>query len=84
MSRWPLDHRRMSSEQFAAALEELGLSDDDFARDYGTRSERVGRWRRGEDNVPIHMDILLGLWAMPGGREIVQRIRERNLIKPPV
>ena len=72
--------RRMSGEQFSAALEQVGLGRAAFAWILGTRSERVTAWAKGAETVPFYMDVLLSLMTLPGAREMVLRVVRRQQI----
>lgn len=72
--------RRMTGEQFSAALEQVGIGRAAFAWILGTRSERVTGWAKGAETVPLYMDVLLSLMTLPGARELVLRVVRRQQI----
>lgn len=78
MARTHQAARRLTPEQLRDALRDIGISRDDLALVLGTRTERVGKWTRGEEDAPIYLDALLALMTLPGALDLVEDVMLRR------
>lgn len=68
-------YRRMTGEQFRAALTALGMPDGHkFARLYGAAPSRVDKWKRGLEDIPHSVALTLSLLTLPGGMDMAHRL----------
>jgi hypothetical protein len=70
--------RRLTAEQFRQGMEGAGLRADGLAFILGNRADRVRKWLKGEEDVPLWMDAYLALLTLPGARELVLRVVRRQ------
>jgi hypothetical protein len=73
------ERRRLTAEQFREGLKGAGLKPDGLAFLLGNRSDRVLKWARGEEDVPLWMDTYLAMLALPGARDLVLRVVRRHV-----
>lgn len=62
-------YRRMTAEEFGAALNDLDMSLNDFVRIAGCAYRRARLWVEGKEDIPPYVPVLLSLMTLPGGRE---------------
>lgn len=58
--------RKLSPEEMSKAMKALGLTDAKLAEDIGARPSRVVAWRKGEEDIPDMLALLLAAWTVPG------------------
>ena len=76
-------YRRLTPEQFAAALEELGLTTEGFAWLTGSNARRVSLWRRGEEDIPPWVPLVCTLLTLPGAKAVVKDVtRHMTQVEP--
>lgn len=56
------DVTRMTPNEFVAALRELKLSQNGFAKFTGTNDRTVRRWAHGQQDIPQWVRVMLELW----------------------
>lgn len=69
--------RRLSPEQLQGALIELGLSPEMLATLLSTRVERIRTWLSGAEDIPVYLDVLMGLLSLPGGPAMARDVLAR-------
>lgn len=79
------DHERLTAAEFAAGLDQAGLSAEAFQRLTGASRNAVRSWLFPEDHPkaqepPFWVTSWLGLYLLPGARERAEAIAEAKLI----
>lgn len=79
------DHERLSAAEFAAGLDQAGLSAEQFQQLTGASRNAVRSWLFSEDHPrsqepPFWVTSWLGLYLLPGAPERAQAIAESKLI----
>lgn len=52
--------------EMALAMKQLGLTDQSLCDVLGNRLNKVVAWRKGEDDAPDMLALLLAAWTVPG------------------
>lgn len=76
------DRRRLKPEQLHQALGELGLTPDMLATLLSTRPERVRTWIEGDEDIPVYLDVVMGLLSLPGGPAMARDVLARAEAMP--
>jgi len=63
-------YKRMTAEQFSAALDELGMSVMQFARLYGSAEGRVRDWLHGDEDIPHTVAVFCIAMTVPKAKEL--------------
>lgn len=67
------EYQKMTAREFSAALREIDLPPDAFARIFGVRKEVVARWLKGTQDVPPWVFVVLWiLREVPNGIAIAR------------
>jgi hypothetical protein len=79
------DHHRLTADEFAAGLDQAGLTAEEFQRLTGASRNAVRSWLFAEDHPraqepPFWVTSWLGLYLLPGARERAQAIAESMLL----
>lgn len=77
----PLKHRRMTSDEFNAALETHHLSQGQFVRLTGASRKKVMEWSDGTEDIPAWVPMFIAACAVPGGLEAARREAESRLLE---
>lgn len=67
-------YRRLTPEQFAAALRQHDLAPEAFARLYGVGTGRVQKWIEGSMEIPHPVAVVLTLLTLPGAYSLIRRL----------
>ena len=73
-------HKRLTAEEFSAALDAHGLSPNQFRRIYGTGGNTVGKWLDGSDDIPAWVAPVVASWAVPEALQAARSEAERRLL----
>lgn len=76
----PLKHRRMTSDEFNAALETHHLTQGQFVRLTGASRKKVMEWADGVEDIPAWVPMFLAACAVPGGLDAARREAESRLL----
>lgn len=69
-------YHRMTGEQLKAAINELGLSYDEFAYLTGAQARNVGQWVHNHLDIPHHIRLCCVMLAQPGNTMIARLLTE--------
>lgn len=58
--------RKLSPEEMTKAMKALGLTDASLTELLGVRLSRVVAWRKGDEDIPDMLALLLAAWTVPG------------------
>lgn len=76
----PLKHRRMTSDEFNAALATHQLTQGQFVRLTGASRKKVMEWAEGIEDIPAWVPMFLSACAVPGGLDAARRESESRLL----
>ncbi|WP_378952149.1 hypothetical protein [Mesorhizobium sp. ANAO-SY3R2] len=80
------EYDRMTAEDFRAALEGLDLPAKGFARIWGVRAGTVGKWVKGEQDIPPWVYVAFALMrqdgAMVTARDAAANMIRRDNLRP--
>lgn len=80
MSEKPQKHRRMTSDEFNAARDDLNITQGQFARLTGANRKKVMEWSEGVEDIPAWVPMFLAACAVPGGMDAALKESESRLL----
>jgi hypothetical protein len=73
---------KLLPSEMALAMKQLGLTDQTLCDVLGNRLDKVVAWRKGEDDIPDMLALLLAAWTVPGAitasRKAAEFLSERG------
>ncbi len=62
--------------EMALAMKQLGLTDQSLCDVLGNRISKVVAWRKGEEDIPDMLALLLAAWTVPGALSASRKAAE--------